>query len=98
MLRRVDQALGVGCGEAVLETGEHSLELFPAELQLLLEKLLGYDAGEREVLHDGYSFFSDLVPADLVGGQVQLEAGAVPTEDGGGLGLMLTTQNLPFFT
>ena len=36
MLRRVDQLLGVGGGEAVLETGEHGSKLFLAEFQLFL--------------------------------------------------------------
>ena len=56
MLRRVDQLLGVGGGEAVLETGEHGSKLFLAEFQLFLEEFPGNRLAEREVLHDGHSF------------------------------------------
>ena len=56
MLRRVDQPLGVGGGEAVLKTGEHGSKLFPAERQLFLEEFPGNRLTEREVLHDGHSF------------------------------------------
>ena len=52
----IEVLLGVGGGEAVLETGEHGSKLFLAEFQLFLEEFPGNRLAEREVLHDGHFF------------------------------------------